>query len=37
MLRIEYTGQFKKDYKLAIKRNYDINELVNVINMIEYC
>lgn len=34
MLRIEYTGQFKKDYKLAIKRNYDINELVNVINML---
>ncbi|MBR1763132.1 MAG: type II toxin-antitoxin system YafQ family toxin [Eubacterium sp.] len=34
MLRVEYTGQFKKDYKLAVKRNYDIDELVNVINML---
>ena len=34
MLRVEYTGQFKKDYKLAIKRNYNIDELVDVINML---
>ena len=34
MLKIEYTAQFKKDYKLAVKRNYDIDELVNIINML---
>ena len=34
MLKIEYTGQFKKDYKLAIKRNYNIDELVSVIYML---
>ena len=34
MLRVEYTGQFKKDYKLALKRNYDIDELVKVINIL---
>ena len=34
MLKVEYTGQFKKDYKLALKRNYNIDELVDVINML---
>ena len=34
MLKIEYTAQFKKDYKLAVKRNYDIDALVNIINML---
>lgn len=34
MLRIEYTGQFKKDYKLALKRKYDIDELITVIRLL---
>lgn len=31
MLKIEYQGQFKKDYKLAVKRGCDISELKKVI------
>jgi mRNA interferase YafQ len=27
MLKPDYTGRFKKDYKLAIKRDYDISLL----------
>ena len=27
MLKVEFTGQFKKDYKLAIKRGCDPKEL----------
>lgn len=34
MLRVEYTGQFKKDYKLALKRKYDIDELITVISLL---
>ncbi len=34
MLKIEFTGQFKKDYKLAVKRGCDIQELTNVISML---
>lgn len=34
MLKIEFTGQFKKDYKLAVKRGCDIKELTNVITML---
>lgn len=34
MLKTEFTGQFKKDYKLAIKRGCDPNELQNVITII---
>ena len=34
MLKVEYTGQFKKDYKLALKRKYDINELITVISLL---
>ena len=32
MLKIEFTGQFKKDYKLAIKRGCDPKELTSVIS-----
>ena len=31
MLKVEFTGQFKKDYKLAIKRGCDPKELEKVI------
>ena len=31
MLKAEFTGQFKKDYKLAIKRGFDPKKLVEVI------
>ncbi len=34
MLKIEFTGQFKKDYKLAVKRGCDIEELTNVISIL---
>lgn len=34
MLRADYTGQFKKDYKLAVKRGLDIDVLEKVIVMI---
>ena len=34
MLKIEFTGQFKKDYKLAIKRGCDQKELEKVIGLL---
>ncbi len=34
MLRIEYQGQFKKDFKLAVKRGCDIAELQKVISLL---
>ena len=34
MLKIEFTGQFKKDYKLAIKRGCDIQELTKIITLL---
>ena len=34
MLKIEFTGQFKKDYKIAVKRGCNIQELTNVITML---
>ena len=34
MLKIRYTNQFKKDYKLIEKRGYDINKLKDVIKLI---
>ena len=34
MLRIEFTGQFKKDYKLALKRGCDPQDLTNVISFL---
>ena len=27
MLKADFTGQFKKDYKIAIKRGCDLNEM----------
>jgi len=35
MLKIVYTTQFKKDYKLAIKRHENIEELFNVIEILQ--
>ena len=32
MLKPDFTNRFKKDYKLAIKRNYDISLLDSVID-----
>ena len=34
MLSVEFTGQFKKDYKLALKRGFDKKELEIVIDML---
>ena len=34
MLKIEFTGQFKRDYKLAIKRGFDIGALTEVVSML---
>lgn len=34
MLKIEFSGQFKKDYKLAIKRGCDPKLLEQVISML---
>lgn len=34
MLKIEFTGQFKKDYKLALKRGCDIDKLKDVVTML---
>ena len=36
MLKIEFTGQFKKDYKLAVKRGCDPKELEKVITLLVY-
>ena len=33
-LNVEWTGQFKKDYKLAMKRNRNIDKLDDVIRML---
>lgn len=34
MLKIEFTSQFKKDFKLALKRGYDPKKLETVITML---
>lgn len=34
MLKAEFTGQFKKDYKLALKRGCDPNKLLAVITLL---
>lgn len=34
MLKTEFTGQFKKDYKLAIKRGCDPKKLQEVISLL---
>ena len=34
MLKIEFQGQFKKDFKLAVKRGCDIAELQKVISLL---
>lgn len=34
MLRAEFTGQFKKDYKLAVKRGCDPRKLETVIELL---
>lgn len=34
MLKVRYSNQFEKDYKLIKKRGYDINKLKNVIQLL---
>ncbi|MCD8106724.1 MAG: type II toxin-antitoxin system YafQ family toxin [Oscillospiraceae bacterium] len=34
MLKVEFTGQFKRDYKLCLKRGCDPNELQAVITVL---
>ena len=36
MLQIEYTTQFKKDLKLAKRRNKNLNTLKEIMNQIEH-
>lgn len=35
MLKVQYSNQFKKDYKLIKKRGYDINKLQYVIKLLQ--
>ena len=34
MLKLEFQGQFKKDYKMAVKRGCDVKQLQDVITML---
>ena len=34
MLKVEFTGQFKRDYKLAVKRGCDPNQLQEVVSLL---
>ena len=34
MLKVRYTNQFKKDYKLIQKRGYDVNKLKEVVQLL---
>lgn len=34
MLKLEFTGQFKRDYKLAIKRGFDPRKLEEVVTLL---
>ncbi len=34
MLKVRYSNQFKKDYKLIQKRGYDINKLKVVVQLL---
>ena len=34
MLKLEFQGQFKKDYKLALKRGCDVKQLQEVITLL---
>ena len=36
-LQVEWTAQFKKDYKNAMKRNFDIESLDNTIRLLANC
>ena len=36
MLKPEFSGQFKKDYKLAVKRGCNLSELEEVITLLCY-
>lgn len=35
MLKIEFTNQFKKDFKLITKRGYDIKKLEKVVELLQ--
>ena len=34
MLKVEFTEQFKRDYKLAVKRGFDPKELEQVVSLL---
>ena len=34
MLKIEFTGQFKRDYKLALKRGFRESDLTTVVSLL---
>lgn len=35
MATLFFTTQFKKDYKKCLKRNYDMNKIHNIFNLLE--
>lgn len=35
MLKLEFTTQFKKDFKLIKKRGYDINKFLKVVDLLQ--
>ncbi|WP_300359184.1 type II toxin-antitoxin system YafQ family toxin [Fusobacterium sp.] len=35
MLKIEFTNQFKKDFKLIKKRGYDIKKFIEVVELLQ--
>lgn len=35
MLKIEFSGQFKRDYKLSIKRGHSQQRLIDVVSMLQ--
>lgn len=34
MLKVRYSNQFKKDYKLIQKRGYDVNKLKDIVKLL---
>lgn len=36
MFEVKYTTRFKKDYKLLKKRGYDMNKLLDVIDILSW-
>lgn len=37
MLKVQYSAKFKKDYKKATNRGYDMQKLANIIELLAMC